>query len=47
MPNMTPAIESLLAEQKVLLARRNHPAANNGVYQRWAYPVVTREHTPL
>jgi 4-O-beta-D-mannosyl-D-glucose phosphorylase len=47
MPNMTPAIESLLADQNVLLARRNHPAANNGVYQRWAYPVVTREHTPL
>ncbi|HEY6529530.1 MAG TPA: glycosidase [Cellvibrionaceae bacterium] len=47
MPNMTPAIESLLAEHNVLLARSNYPAASNGVYQRWQHPVLTRAHTPL
>lgn len=42
----------LRREQEALLSRRNLPAsldgdAGNGIYERWKYPVVTRDHVPL
>ena len=36
------------ALQEALLARRNHKSDwYNGIYDRWDYPVLTREHIPL
>ena len=36
------------ALQEALLARRNHKSDwYNGIYDRWDYPVLTREHLPL
>lgn len=39
----------LLAEQEKLLARKNEKKENfyNGIYDRYRYPVLTREHIPL
>lgn len=39
----------LLAEQEKLLARKNEKNENfyNGIYDRYLYPVLTREHIPL
>lgn len=47
MPQINPALAELMTQHATLLARPNRPAASNGVYQRWRYPVVTRDHTPL
>lgn len=40
---------ALLAEQEKLLARKNEKKENfyNGIYDRYRYPVLTREHIPL
>ena len=36
------------ALQEALLARKNHKSDRyNGIYDRWDYPVLTREHIPL
>ena len=36
------------ALQEALLARKNHKSDwYNGIYERWDYPVLTREHIPL
>lgn len=36
------------ALQETLLARKNHKSDwYNGIYDRWDYPVLTREHIPL
>ena len=36
------------AKQEALLTRKNVPSADyNGIYQRYKYPVLTREMTPL
>jgi len=41
-------IQQLLAEHEALIARKNEPSnQNNGVYQRYKFPVVTAEHTPI
>jgi 4-O-beta-D-mannosyl-D-glucose phosphorylase len=42
-------IRKLLDDQEALLARRNEvdPRWNNGVFERWTHPVLTREHTPV
>lgn len=38
----------LFQEQEALLNRKNEPLPHsNGIYQRYRYPVVTAEHTPL
>ena len=40
--------QSLLAQQEKLLKRRNAKVRNgNGIYDRYTYPVLTAEHTPL
>lgn len=38
----------LFQEQEILLTRKNVPLpSTNGIYQRYKYPVLTAEHTPL
>lgn len=45
---MKDKIQQLLAEHEALIARKNEPSnQNNGVYQRYKFPVVTAEHTPI
>ncbi len=40
--------ETLLRKQhKALIERRNEPIEGNGVYERYANPVLTGDHTPL
>ena len=39
--------KNLIEEHKALTARPNRPIENtNGIYQRWANPVLTRAHVP-
>ena len=39
---------ALREEQEHLLARVNEPLLpGNGIFERYSYPVLTREHTPL
>ncbi|ACR12108.1 conserved hypothetical protein [Teredinibacter turnerae T7901] len=41
-------LEALAAQHEELVNRRNQPlATNNGIFQRWQFPVVTAAHTPL
>lgn len=41
-------LEKLLAEQEMLLAMPNHPTGEyNGIYVRYAHPVLTRRHIPM
>ena len=40
--------QQLRAEHEALLSRENTPVKpGNGIYARWKYPVLTRDHTPL
>lgn len=40
--------QELQARYEMLINRKNQPDLNryNGIYQRWHYPVLTREHVP-
>ncbi len=41
-------LESLLRDHEALIARKNQKAAGgNGVFDRYVYPVLTAEHTPV
>ncbi|GGA90997.1 4-O-beta-D-mannosyl-D-glucose phosphorylase [Neiella marina] len=41
-------VNELFAQQEELLSRANAPQArNNGIYQRWQNPIVTRSHVPV
>jgi 4-O-beta-D-mannosyl-D-glucose phosphorylase len=41
-------LKKLEASHKALLERPNHPARHhNGIYRRWANPILTAAHTPL
>ena len=43
-----PMYQCLLQKQEALLARNNKKSEfYNGIYDRWNYPVLTREHIPL
>lgn len=44
---IVPAVAKVISAQKKLLAKKNKPAAINGVFQRWANPVVTADHVPV
>lgn len=46
---MIKQMQQRLAAQEALLCRKNEIDArfNNGIYQRYLYPVLTREHVPL
>ena len=45
--NFKERLERLRNENEALLARRNEPVEGNGIYERYRYPVLTSEHTPL
>lgn len=41
-------VRKLLQDQEDLLVRPNEPQSrNNGIFQRWKYPVITAEHVPV
>lgn len=40
-------LRELLIEQETLLSRKNEPTNSNGVWTRYKYPILTREHVPL
>ncbi len=41
-------LDDLTARHKALVSRKNQPIRpGNGIYERWQFPVVTPEHTPL
>ena len=40
-------LAELRAEQQQLIMRKNRPVYANGVFERYKYPVLTPEHTPL
>lgn len=40
-------LESLKTQHEQLLGLKNEPEYVNGVYERWANPIVTAGHTPL
>lgn len=40
-------LERLKARHKALLTKKNEPIDGNGVYERYKYPVLTGEHSPL
>ena len=43
-----PKYQELLGRQELLLGRKNKKSDDyNGIYDRYAYPVLTREHIPL
>jgi 4-O-beta-D-mannosyl-D-glucose phosphorylase len=45
---LNPEYEKQKEKQEALLARKNEPTDfYNGIYTRWKYPVLTREHAPL
>lgn len=48
MNNFFDKMNRLFQEQETLLTRKNVPLpSTNGIYQRYKYPVLTAEHTPL
>lgn len=50
-PTFEQRYSRLITEHEALLARKNRLAedagAGNGIYDRWHYPVLTRDHVPL
>ncbi len=47
-PNFKERLAQLEADHKELIERQNQPLSKtNGVYQRYSYPALTAEHTPL
>lgn len=41
-------IKNLLDQHEQLITRKNEPQTHgNGIYDRWKYPIVTAEHTPI
>jgi len=40
-------IKKIIEQQETLLARPNVPLEDNGVFNRYQYPVLTREHVPV
>ena len=40
-------LKKLRQQHEELLGRKNQPVYANGVYERWANPIVTNAHTPL
>jgi len=40
-------MERLRKEHEALIARKNEPIEGNGIFERYRYPVLTGEHSPL
>ena len=48
MSELHPRFFELLEKQEVLISRKNERAEpSNGVFERWKYPVLTRDHVPI
>jgi 4-O-beta-D-mannosyl-D-glucose phosphorylase len=48
MDNFNSRLEKLIKEHEALIARHNHKTGTgNGIFDRFAYPVLTGAHTPL
>ncbi len=48
MQNFETKVKELFEKQELLLGRKNNPVfPSNGIYERYAYPVLTAEHTPI
>jgi 4-O-beta-D-mannosyl-D-glucose phosphorylase len=46
--NYNERIKKLCEQHEALLARKNEPREwGNGIYQKYSYPILTAEHTPL
>ena len=46
--NYNERIKKLREQHEALLARKNEPREwGNGIYQKYSYPILTAEHTPL
>lgn len=47
MSNFKNAVQSLFDAHKALINKKNSPAQSNGIYQRWANPIITAAHAPI
>lgn len=47
MSNFKNAVQSLFDAHKALINKKNSPAQSNGIYQRWANPIITSAHAPI
>ena len=47
MSNFSEKLDALQQAHTRLITQENKPASSNGVYQRWAHPVVTAAHAPI
>ena len=48
MSNFEERVKALRAHHEQLLTRKNEPLEwGNGIYEKWKYPILTAEHTPL
>lgn len=47
MSNFKNAVQSLFNAHKALINKKNSPAQSNGIYQRWANPIITAAHAPI
>lgn len=45
--NFEDRLEMLRKEHEALITRKNSPIGGNGVYERYEYPVLTGDHSPL
>ena len=48
MSNFQERVKALRTYHEALLTRKNEPMEwGNGIYEKWKYPILTAEHTPL
>ena len=48
MSNFEEKVKALRAHHEQLLTRKNEPLEwGNGIYEKWKFPILTAEHTPL
>lgn len=40
-------VKAVRTRHEALLARKNEPVEGNGIYEKYRYPIITAEHTPL
>ena len=46
--NFQEKVKALRAHHEELLTRKNEPLEwGNGIYEKYKYPILTAEHTPL
>lgn len=47
MSDFKSAVKALIDEHATLIGKKNSPAHSNGIYQRWANPIITAAHAPV